>query len=248
MRRTPVGLRIFCDFDGTVAVSDVGNLLFQTFGTSRCGEIIRDYEQGKIEAKEYWRRGCETVRNLTSDQLRAFARQQILDPYFSSFVDFCTERGIPFFLLSDGFDIYLKEMLRQHGFVPGGDGNRGVECFANHLEFTNDGRIVPSFPYADAESTQCANCKRNHVLTLSGDNDVIVYIGDGRSDFCPARYADVVFAKRALIAYCQSQNISFFEFHTFKDVIERLEKLLSQKRIRKRWQAALRRREAFRMG
>ena len=246
MRRTPVGLRIFCAFDGTVAVSDVGYLLFQTFGTSRCDEIIQDYEQGKIGAMECWRRSCESVRNLTPEQLRAFARQQTLDPYFSSFVDFCAARRIPFFLLSDGFDVYLEEILRQHSFVPGGEGDRGVQYFANHLEFTDEGRIVPSFPYADAECTQCANCKRNHVLRLSGDDDVIVYVGDGRSDFCPAMYADVVFATKALVAYCQSQNISFYEFHSFKEVIDRLEKLFSQKRIRQRWQANLRRREAFR--
>ncbi len=248
MGKTQAGLCIFCDFDGTVAVNDVGYLLFQTFGTSQSNAIIEEYEHGKIGAKESWRRVCETVRNLTPERLRTFARQQTLDSYFPSFMNFCSERGIPFFLLSDGFDIYIEEILRRHGFVLGPDVNRGVQYFANHLEFTGDGRIVPSFPHADAECDQCANCKRNHVLTQSADDDVIAYIGDGRSDFCPVEYADVVFAKGALIPYCQSRNISFYEFDTFKDVIERLEKLLSQKRIRKRRQATLKREELFRRG
>lgn len=243
-----MGLRIFCDFDGTVAANDVGDLMLRTFGTSHCDDIIRAYDEGNIGAKECWRRGCDTVLNLTPDRLRAFARQQAIDPYFSSFVDFCSDRGIPFYVLSDGFDVYLEEMLRNHGFVPNGRGVRGVPCFANHLEFTHDGRVVPSFPHADAECTECANCKRNHVLTLSADDDVIVYVGDGRSDFCPAKYADVVFAKGALIAHCQSQNVSFYDFRTFKDVIECLGKLLMQKRIRRPWQATLRRREVFRTG
>ncbi len=247
MQSSPVVLRVFCDFDGTVAVNDVGDILVRTFGTSRCDEIIQEYELGKIGAKECWKRACETVRGLTPEQLHTFTRQQTLDPYFSSFVDCCAERGIPYILLSDGFDVYLEEILRQHGFVPGGDHARGVQYFANHLEFAEGGRIVPSFPYEDAECEVCANCKRNHILSLSGDDDVIVYIGDGHSDFCAVEYADIVFAKRALIGHCQSKNISFYEFETFRDVIDRLEKLLSQKRIRKRWQATLRRREVFRV-
>jgi len=242
MRSTPAYLRIFCDFDG------IGDLLFRTFGTSRCEEIIRAYDEGRVEAKECWRSLCETVRNLSPEQLRAFARQQQLEPHFSSFLNFCREWSIPFILLSDGFDVYLEEILRAHGYDPGGEGERGVRYFANHLAFTPDGRIIPSFPYADEECTKCANCKRNHVLTMSADHDVIVYIGNGRSDFCPASYADVVFAKHALIGYCQSRNISFYEFQTLEDVQERLETLLAKKRLRKRWQAALRRRELFRMG
>jgi len=31
---------------------------------------------------------------------------------------------------------------------------------------------------------------------------MIIYIGDSRSDICPAQYADVVFVKDSLLKYC----------------------------------------------
>ena len=53
----------------------------------------------------------------------------------------------------------------------------------------------------------CANCKRNHLLTKSGDESVIVYIGNGSSDQCPSRYADIVFAK-LLLTLREAENIT----------------------------------------
>ena len=94
----------------------------------------------------------------------------------------------------------------------------------------------------------CGNCKRNHVLTLSADDDIIVYIGDGISDRCPVRYADIVFAKGSLIRYCQAQNVTYHEFKTFSDVTRRLELIVQRKRIKKRREAEMARREVFAQG
>jgi 2-hydroxy-3-keto-5-methylthiopentenyl-1-phosphate phosphatase len=122
-----------------------------------------------------------------------------------------------------------------------------VPFFANHAEFIGE-RLKVSFPYTDSECSLCGNCKRNHMLNTSADEDIIVYIGDGYSDRCPVRYADFVFAKRQLIKYCQQQNISFFEFNHFCDVQVKLEEILQRKRIRGRQEAAMARREVFVQG
>ncbi|HEY4612759.1 MAG TPA: 2-hydroxy-3-keto-5-methylthiopentenyl-1-phosphate phosphatase, partial [Bacteroidota bacterium] len=118
-------------------------------------------------------------------------------------------------------------------------------------EFVNHGKatkFVPSFPYRDEECDRCGNCKRNHLLTISGDDDVLVYVGDGISDRCPVRYADIVFAKHSLVSYCQRQNISYYRYRTFGDVQARLEALLAQKRVRQRREAAIARRDVFMRG
>ena len=167
-----------------------------------------------------------------------------LDPAFAVFVEFCRHRSIPVVVLSDGLDFYVERLLRKSGL---GD----LPFFSNHLELVEQGavtKLVPSFPHTDAECLVCGNCKRNHLLTLSGDDDIIVYIGDGISDRCPVRYADIVFAKGRLIRYCQEQNITYHEFRTFVDVRGRLEVILQQKRIRKRREAEMARRDAFAQG
>ena len=83
---------------------------------------------------------------------------------------------------------------------------------------------------------------------MSGDDDIIVYVGDGISDRCPVRYADIVFAKHGLVPYCQEQNISYHDYSHFGDVQVRLEKFLQQKRIKKRREAAMARRDLFMQG
>jgi len=256
-----MNIKIFCDFDGTVSVNDVGDRLFRTFGGTEVLEIVKEWMQDKITARECWARQFKAAPSITPQQLEAFADAQKLDPYFKEFVGFCQSKGIEFYVLSDGFDFYIERILRNNGLDPASgtaqlskdiEGGiplmRNVKFFANHLNFNGNGTIYPTFPHTDSECEKCGNCKRNHLLTLSGDDDIIVYIGDGYSDRCPAEYADIVFAKRDLLRYCQANNISFYEFQTFKDVIERLEKILSRKRIRKRWCAEMKRREAFMQG
>lgn len=241
--RSPV-IRVYCDFDGTTASHDVGEQLFRTFAGAKAEEIVQGYLDGSITAQQCLRRECAAVGSARPEELEQFIEQSALDPYFKEFVLFCESQAIPLVILSDGLDFYVGRMLRSNGL-------ERVPFFANHIEFSQEGastKLVPSFPYTDSECDQCANCKRNHLLTLSADDDIIVYVGDGISDRCPVRYADVVFAKRGLIKYCQQQNISYHEFHNFGDVRSRMEQLLQRKRIKKRREAEMARREVFLQG
>jgi 2-hydroxy-3-keto-5-methylthiopentenyl-1-phosphate phosphatase len=86
------------------------------------------------------------------------------------------------------------------------------------------------------------------MLNISADDDIIVYVGDGYSDRCPIRYADIVFAKGQLIKYCQELNITYFEIDHFGDVQLKMEEVVQRKRIRHRQEAAMARREVFMQG
>jgi 2,3-diketo-5-methylthio-1-phosphopentane phosphatase len=237
-------VRVFCDFDGTASSEDVGNQLFRTFAGDKAVEIVERYLRDKINARQCLQEECAAVESLTPQEFEQFTEQFSLDQHFKEFVEFCESRQIPLVILSDGLDFYVERILRRQGFDR-------IPFFANHVDFVQNGSrttLVPSFPYADSECDLCANCKRNHLLTLSADDDVIVYIGDGISDRCPVRFADIVFAKRRLIKYCQQQNISYHEFHHFGDVRLRLEQIVQRKRIKQRREAAMARREAFMQG
>ncbi len=238
-------VRVFCDFDGTVCQTDVGRTLFKTFvGEAKAGEIVQRYFSGEISARESLRRECSAVAPLPVSRLEAFVDQFSVDRFFRPFVDFCRAAEIPVMILSDGLDFYVERILHA-----GGLGH--LPWYANHLELKKEGdlvRLEVSFPYADSECEQCGNCKRNHILTGSADEDIIVYVGDGISDRCPIRYADVVFAKSGLIQYCQQANISYFDFEHFGDVQSRLGTLLRDRRLKKRREAEMARRDLFMQG
>ena len=243
-------VKIFIDFDGTITQQDVGDAMFERFGGIQCRDIISQYREGLISAVECFHRESALCGMVNRGELDGFIDSCEIDRTFVEFLSVCHQRNFECYILSDGMDYYIKRILANNGI-------RDISCYSNILGFdTVDGnhtvRFAPSFPYRDEVCERCASCKRNHMLTLSGDDDIIVYIGEGYSDRCPARYADVVFAKDELLHYCREENISFYEYRTFSDVIQRLEKMSDIKHPRdkfigfhKRRRAELERRGVF---
>jgi len=207
-------MKIFCDFDGTVAQNDVGDLVFQTFADSRWVEPVNAWKQGLISSKECLIRQCALAR-VTREQLGALADQQTLDPHFHLFVEHCRKRDHEITIVSDGLDFYIQRILVNHGL---GD----LEFRANHLIFDGAERIYPEFPYFELGCGVCGNCKGYHVRQARTDRQPIVYIGYGYSDRCGVKEADRVFAKSDLQRYCEEQGISYWPFRTFKEVLAKL--------------------------
>jgi 2,3-diketo-5-methylthio-1-phosphopentane phosphatase len=238
-----MALKIFVDFDGTITKRDVGNAFFREFGGPLCDAIVDEYKGGMISAHECFRREGAAIGTLHMQDAATFLKHQPIDEGFKQLVAFCEKRGIEITIVSDGLDFYIKEILAANGIDT-------VQFFANVLELQALGRgdeyaLTLRFPYSDAECTRCACCKRNIMLSHAGDDDVIVFIGEGYSDMCPAQYADIVFAKDELQAFCQRENISYFLYESFTDVVNRLQQLLTRKTLRKRRRAELKRREVF---
>lgn len=238
-----MALKLFVDFDGTITKRDVGNAFFREFGGTICDEHVSLYRSGSISAAECFRRELAAVGDLNLEAVGEFLRQQKVDATFQEFTAFCRERSIQMHILSDGLDFYIHRILAERGIGP-------VPVYANRIvlaepDARGNARLTIDFPYGDAECTRCACCKRNLMLTLAGGDDVIGYVGEGFSDKCPAQYADIVFAKEELQAFCQQENISYFTYETFADVGHRLDALRDRNRLRKRARAELKRREAF---
>lgn len=209
--------RIYSDFDGTIAVNDVGDTLFSTFGGVHWYEPIKEWEDGLISSKECLTRSCQMLR-VTRKQLEEFSDEQAIDPGFKDFVSFCEQHHFPVSVVSDGFDFYIRRILNNHGL-----GN--IPVLSNRINFSDNDKILPQFPYYGKGCPNCANCKGYHLSHNHHDSRVI-FIGDGLSDRCAVAEADILFAKDALKTYCIQNQIPFHEFRTFADVKDQLIKLL----------------------
>ena len=232
---------VFTDFDGTISPTDIGDAMFERFGDAP--SCLRSYDlfcQGDIDARECWRQGCATISSVTRKEFEAFALQHPIDEGFKPFLNYCASKKISVIVLSDGFDAYIDPVLVREELA-------WLPRFSNRLLFHTNGTVEPFFPFTDAECNQCANCKRNHVLTNAGDDHVIVYIGDGHSDRCPVRYADIVFAKGELVRFCEMNNITFHRFASFSDILHKFRSIVEKGKPRKRRTAELARREIFMM-
>ena len=239
-------IRIFTDFDGTITLQDVGDAMFERFGGPQCKECINEYREGAISAVECFRRECALCNRVNVSDLNAFLDLQEIDSSFVGFTKYCRTQDFECTILSDGMDYYIQRILRNCGMGIG-----EVPFYANVLNLvplsgTDLVSFDPGFPYTDEICQRCACCKRNRLLALSGDDDVVVYVGEGYSDRCPVKFADVVFAKDDLLGYCRAENIGCYEYRTFADIRERLVSLQGQAQgLRKRRQAERLRRDVF---
>ncbi|MFH0733098.1 MAG: MtnX-like HAD-IB family phosphatase [bacterium] len=232
---------IFVDFDGTITTRDVGEALFLEFGDkAEVDRIIKLWIDRKISSFESWQLFCKTVKNFDVNRFNKFLSQINIDETFRKFVDYCEEKKISICIVSDGFDIYIKNILERENLLH-------LKVFCNKMNIVNNS-LIPEFPYPDEECKICANCKRNHIINNSGDLEYNIYIGDGLSDTCPAQFCDLIFAKNSLLKYCEINRITFAPFNNFNDVIEKLELLKSKKRLKKRFQASLKRNEVYIQG
>src|SRR5262249_16729023 len=139
-------------------------------------------------------------------------------------------------------DVYIDTILERELKPFGID---DLPRFRNELRHENS-VFTPFFPGRDESCTCfCASCKRNAVLRHLPENALIIYIGDGYSDFCAADHADIIFAKKTLAAYCNKHHLPHHPFTSFADVQAIVQSLLERRRLRPRHQAVLRRKEAF---
>jgi 2-hydroxy-3-keto-5-methylthiopentenyl-1-phosphate phosphatase len=218
--RSMPALAVFCDFDGTFARQDVGSTLARTHLPERRAELWQRYEKGEIRAWEYNELLLGGFR-LPEETLEAFLRSVELDPGAAELVGWCESRGVPFRVLSDGFDRNLDRIQELRGLRFAYDANR--------LWYEGGAwRIAPGHP---DPSCPCGTgtCKRGRILAFRAAHPgaLLVHVGDGRvSDLCGALAADRVFAKHTLAEELAARGVGFEPFRDLRDVVAGLERLL----------------------
>jgi 2,3-diketo-5-methylthio-1-phosphopentane phosphatase len=201
-----------CDFDGTVALEDVGNRFFRTFTTDPAAwqAIIDEWFAGTLGGREVLARECALV-DVDEERLASFVRQHHLDPAFAPFVAAARAAGDEVTIASDGLLLYIRRLLDAHGLA-------NVQARSNDARFVEH-RLEPSFGTPPGEGCGgCGTCKGAVIESLAPGFARVVFIGDGLSDRCAAPRADVVYAKDDLMEFCLAHGIAAQPFRTFEDV------------------------------
>lgn len=203
-------IQIFCDFDGTITTRDTVDVLLTELADPEWEEIEEQWVRGEIGSKECMAKQIPLIRGgwkkvqevLDSLQVTAGAAE---------FVEWCKSNAIPFMVVSDGMDRVINYLLEKNGI-------KADAVIANHLiesasgDFTLQASARPKF--AGCQSGVC-KCQ---IVGQQAYQTIRVVIGDGRSDFCWSKEADLLYAKHKLIDHALANGIGHNVFDTFHDI------------------------------
>lgn len=199
---------VLVDFDGTACSHDVAEHIMERFGDPDWARYDEAWIRGEIDTRTSVRAQVAPFAQM-HDELIAYAVEHCpMDPTFAGFVRWCRGRDIPVTIVSDGLGLYVEPLLRAAGIS-------GVQVITNDWA---GGAMA--FPNGHSECIWCGTCKMLAVQRAPGP---VAFIGEGHSDRFGALYADIVFAKDALVDLCRDDGVAYLPYEDFDDVRRALE-------------------------
>jgi 2,3-diketo-5-methylthio-1-phosphopentane phosphatase len=202
------------DFDGTLVLEDVGDLVAIELGERAAWQRAEDeYKAGAIGFRTLLERIFAPVR-VGAEEIAAFARARArLRAGFEAFAARLHEAGRPLVVCSAGLDVYIHAVLER---LPA-PVRAHAQVRANRAICSPDGMRL-EFPGAGRGCDACGSCKAPVVEDLQAAGWKVVYVGDGTSDRCAARVADRVFARGSLVRHCRTMGVSYTEYESFDEI------------------------------
>jgi len=204
---------LFSDFDGTFSEKDIGHKIFTHFSNGANKELVDRWVKGDITTRETLQKEASLI-NVTEDELLSFIDKFKLRDGAKELYEYTRTKNIPFYIISDGSDLYIKRILENNNLGE-------IKYYSNRL--VSDGhKWSVEFLYDNGDCRRCGSCKGARINEIVGDNRDqynIIFIGDSYSDLCALPHADIIFARGNLLEYCLSNNIKACEYHDFFDIL-----------------------------
>ena len=202
-------LAILVDYDGTIALTDVSDSVMAAHVPGIWELEAAAYDAGRMGSRRLMEIEMALVDARAADLL-ATAAAQPHDPGFVPFVRRAQAAGVPVEVVSDGLGFFIRPALEALGVGE-------LPVITARTTFAGRAASIV-FPNGHPLCHVCGTCKRNRVLAHQAAGRAVVFIGDGESDRYAAGYADVVFAKRALVRICLEAGWDFRRWTEFREV------------------------------
>lgn len=205
---------IFSDFDGTFCAKDVGHRLYTHFSGGRNLPLVDEWRKGIITTRECMLKEASLIR-INWQQLNQFLDQFELRDGARELYFLAKKSDIPFYIVSDGSDIYIRHILKRNNLEE-------IPFFSSRATIVGD-KFILEFPQNNNGCPRCGSCKGARISEIIGkerDEWEVIFIGDGLSDICALPHADYIYARGHLLDFCRSNNIRAFEYGDFFDILK----------------------------
>ncbi|WP_010273763.1 2-hydroxy-3-keto-5-methylthiopentenyl-1-phosphate phosphatase [Paenibacillus senegalensis] len=212
---------IFCDFDGTITLTDNIIAIMKQFQPEGWETILQKTLDKELTLQEGVGGMFALLPASQQKDIVQFTQDYIrIRDGFQELLDYCKQRSYPFLVTSGGMDFFIYPALRPF-HIP----TENIYC--NTGDFTGD-HIRIDWPHPCDENCAkggCGMCKTTIIRSYPASQYNRILIGDSLSDFAGAQVADYVFARSDLAEECKKLQLPHSEYETFFDVINGLESL-----------------------
>jgi len=205
-----------CDFDGTVTEEDASFFLLDAFAQGDWRRLLREYKEHKISVGEFNTKAFAMVKDDEPALLEELKVKVKVRHGFNELVHYCLKKSFRLVIVSNGLVFYIKAVLKDLGLD-------SIEVHAAQASFHPEGMVVQ---YVGPDGKRLEDeFKEAYIKSFLKLGYRVIYVGNGDSDFAPAKYAHHVFATGDLLAYCRENNLKHEPFENFIDVIRYIDLL-----------------------
>jgi 2-hydroxy-3-keto-5-methylthiopentenyl-1-phosphate phosphatase len=199
-------LLAFLDYDGTATTRECNEVVLQAL----VGDAWRPFEDevraGRLSHAECFSRQIGLVEAPRAQLLGAMVDAAEPAPGLAEFLAALRAGGGRAVVVSAGFREVIEAVWRRHDLP-------AVELAASELDSAGQDegppqRVAYSPRLGDCPRCGPASCKAALLRALRRPGDVVWVFGDGASDLCPAREADLVFARGHLAELCAAEGLA----------------------------------------
>ncbi|WP_274364647.1 2-hydroxy-3-keto-5-methylthiopentenyl-1-phosphate phosphatase [Paenibacillus thermotolerans] len=216
---------IFCDFDGTITLSDNIVAIMRHFNPPGWEPIVEDIVGGRKSIRQGVGEMFALMPSTMKEEITRYVLQTAgIRPGFAELLAFCRQEDIPFYVTSGGIDFFLLKLLEPFDIEPD-------HIFCNSADFSGETiEILWPHPCDEHCTTDCGMCKTRVIRSYPREQYRRIIIGDSITDFEGAKLVDTIFARSHLAARCRELQVPFHEFETFHDVVAELKTMFHERK------------------
>ena len=217
----------FLDYDGTLTTHECNEIVLQRFVGDAWRPLEAEAQADRMSHAEVFDRQVGLIKAPRAELIRRLL--EVAEP-MPGLRDFFTElqtRDGHSAIVSAGIREAIEAFWQRLELPP-------TELFASELIGAGpDGGPPYHLEFSDAlgDCPRCgpASCKAAILHRLRRPGDVVLVFGDGPSDLCPAREADLVFARGHLAERCEQEGLEWRPLTDFGAVLGEVDAWLARR-------------------
>ena len=208
-------MAILVDFDGTVTRTDASYAILKRYASEDWMDVEKEALDHRITILDALKIQAKMVK-VSAEVAAVYLKENVeLRDGFRELAEWCKESSVHLEICSDGFGYTIEVLLAHWGldWIP----------WSSNRTIPDENGWKISFPHRKDGCPINANCKCSHLDRIKGSSDIVVFVGDGTTDECVSRKADIVFARDRLLEICQKDGRDCIPWKRWEEVLEKIQ-------------------------